>query len=452
MGDKLPAGPYKVLEAADGSQIPWYIIPFDKGGRGQAPLTREHLVEAVSSSSFTDIILFSHGWNNDWKAASNRYEGFIRGYQEMRQARGLTYSRPFRPLLVGIFWPSVALVLPWEAGPQFAGAGDDQDKQIELERLEVASIAEELDSAKVERFYWLLQQKSLSEAEAREMAEIMAPIYASETDELAGAQPPPAPAEILAAWQRAAQLQDPGDTSGEFGEPAAAGGGLDPAAAGLLDLLDPRNLVRVATVWQMKDRAGTVGAKGVGRLLQDLLIVGGPDTRVHLVGHSYGCKVVLSALCYPSALPRKVSSVLLLQPAVSCLCFAEKATTEGKPGGYRTALQRVEQPILTTFTRHDTPLRHFFHLAVRRKEDLGEQQIGGAPPSRYAALGGYGPAGAEQDTLQIELPAAGTSYPLGSPQHRIIALNSDAIIKDHSDISKEATWWGLYCQLNAGGA
>jgi hypothetical protein len=451
MADKLPAGPYKVLQAGDGTQIPWYIMPFDKNGRIQAPLTRQYLVQSVSAGDFTDIILFSHGWNNDWKAASSLYEEFIRGYQAMRESRHLAYARPFRPLLIGIFWPSAALVMPWEAGPQFAGAGDDQDKQVELERQEVASIAEELDPARVERFYALVQQDSLSEVEARELAEMMGPIYATEADELVGPQPPPPPEEILAAWQRAAQLQNPGDTSGEFGEPAAAGG-LDPAAAGLLDLLDPRNVVRVATVWQMKDRAGAVGAKGVGPLLQDLLSATDSGTRVHLIGHSYGCKVVLSALCYPSALPRKVNSVLLFQPAISCLCFAEKATADGRAGGYRTALQCVEQPILTTFTRHDAPLRHFFHLAVRRKEDLGEEQIAGAPPSRYAALGGYGPAGAEQDTLEIEMPAAGASYSLGPPQRRIVALKADAIIKGHSDISKEATWWALYYQLSAGGA
>lgn len=95
----------------------------------------------------------------------------------------------------------------------------------------------------------------------------------------------------------------------------------------------------------MKDRAGTVGARGVAPLLTDLLRAS--EARVHLLGHSFGGKVVLSALCVPSDLPRKVHAALLLQPAVSHLCFAERVPGTDRPGGYRAALQRVERPILS---------------------------------------------------------------------------------------------------------
>jgi pimeloyl-ACP methyl ester carboxylesterase len=164
----------------------------------------------------------------------------------------------------------------------------------------------------------------------------------------------------------------------------------EPAAACILDFLDPRNAIRAATVWQMKDRAGTVGALGVGPLLQEILTQS--SARIHLMGHSYGGKVVLSALCH-SQLKRDVTSVLLLQPAVSYLCFGENIDGKGTDGGYREALTRVERPIFSTFSGRDAPLTKFFHLAVRRDSDLGEQKIAGVPPSKFAALGGSGPGG-----------------------------------------------------------
>jgi hypothetical protein len=444
MPDRLPVGPYKQLTTAEGAVFPWYIMPFDKNGVGQAPLTRKHLVEAVANGGFTDVFLFSHGWNNDWKDASSLYEGFVAGYQKLRQERGLGYPRAFRPLLIGIFWPSTALVLPWEAGPKFAADADDQDQQVELERSEVSTVAEALDPATVERFYDLVQQGALPEAESRELAEIVAPIYASRADELAGAEAAPSADEILEVWRAAGKIGASEDTSGEIGEPGAPAGG--PAAAGLLDVLDPRNLVRVATVWQMKDRAGVVGARGVSPLLREILQRTGGDTRIHLIGHSYGGKVMLSALCSGTGLPRRVNSVLLLQPAVSCLCFSATGAAHGKPGGYHDAPNRVEQPILTTFSSHDVPLTQVFHLAVRRKADLGETFIGGAPPSRYAALGGYGPA--EADAAQtIEMPVPESPYPLAPGGPRILGLRGDKQIKGHGDISKPATWWALYCQV-----
>src|SRR5205823_3171963 len=153
----------------------------------------------------------------------------------------------------------------------------------------------------------------------------------------------------------------------------------------------------------------------------------------------YGCKVVLSALCYQD-IPRSVHSLLLLQPAVSFLCFAKDATGKGDPGGYRDALDRVEQPILTTFSSQDQPLTQFFHLAVRRPSDLGELQIAGAPPSRFAALGGYGPAGCEGECEIITIKDIGDQYDLGSGTPKIYGLNGSNAMHSHGDISNPFTW------------
>lgn len=447
MSDRLPVGPYRTLTNGNES-IPWYMIPFDKQGVCEGPLTRQDLLDKVKAGTFTDILLFSHGWNNNWHDATELYENFFTGYTAMRRAKGLEYGRPFRPVLVGIFWPSIALEFPWEAAPRIAGDADTPeanevtDSKVAVERREVGELAERIAPKNRARFYTLTQQQEKLNAEqALELAAIMAPLYTSSSDELQGAKKAPAPEELVATWA-AAQPDEAKRARGDnFG--FVGGGGAAAHAAGGDISFDPRDIVRLATVLQMKDRAGTVGAYGVGPLLGDLLAAS--NARVHLIGHSYGCKVVLSATCI-KPLQRPVNSILLLEPAISYLCFADNVDGTGQPGGYKTALARVEQPILSTFSAEDAPLNKFFHLAVWRKEDLGEQRTAAVPPSKYAALGGYGPDGTPAGK-DIPIQPMGKPYTFDSPTIKVYGLDSTGVIHGHGDISNEATWWALYNQL-----
>jgi hypothetical protein len=177
-------------------------------------------------------------------------------------------------------------------------------------------------------------------------------------------------------------------------------------------------------------------------------------TRVHAVGHSYGCKVMLSAVCAPSPLTRPLDSLLLLQPAVSHLCFADDIPKIGKPGGYRDALKRVRTPILSTYSEHDFPLHNTFHLALRRDSDLGDQDIGiaadsdttaGKPPSNFAGLGGYGPRRAGQHLVD-PMPKAEEAYPALAPDVAIVGLDGSRgrLISSHGDVTTPATAWALH--------
>lgn len=442
MTDRLLPGPYRRLRLDDGSEFPYYIIPFDKRGVCDGPQTRQHLIDSVRAGSYSDIFLFSHGWNNDWTVATKRYEEFINGYMAMRRQHNLPLPANYRPLLVGIFWPSTAMVFgEGEQGPQIAGADPAAvDARIAEERREIAELAAELPAEKAGRFYELTQKSALTAAEALELADI-AKVFYHDRDEELQLQSPITAKEIVTLWAAATPETD--EDLDDFGL-AGAGTAGGPQAAGLGDLLkklDPRNIVRTLTVYQMKDRAGTVGALGVGPLLRELLAAG--KARLHLIGHSYGGKVVLSATAFGPELPRKVESMLLLQPAVSHLCFAESIPANGLPGGYRPALARVNKPILTTFSAHDFPLTKTFHLALRREDDLGEAKIaaGGDPPSKYAALGGFGPRHAGEQLLDIQDP--GQPYQLGAAGW-VLGLRGTRTIKGHGDISNPSTWWALY--------
>jgi hypothetical protein len=443
MTSAIPAGPFDYFQISGNKKAPFYLIPFDKKGRCEGPLTRAELLRAVASGEFTDIHIFSHGWNNIFKEALERYRSFFTGYLTIRANSGLDNVDDYRPLFVGIVWPSTALVLPWEKGPDIAGA-DGRDQIMADEQFALRELASDLPDNQLSRFYEFSQRgRTLTPAEGLEFAEILLSIFQCPDTELRTAENVTAN-DLLTVWQQTADKSST-DESGEGGydpdemTPSTSG----PSAAGVLDYLDPRNAIRVATVWQMKDRAGTVGAFGVGPMLQDIIKEKAKNTRVHLMGHSYGAKVVLSALCYPSSLSGTVTSLLLLQPAISYLCFGKNIDGNGTNGGYREALKRTDRPIFTTFSKNDAPLTKFFHLAVRRNSDLGDQKIAGIPPSKFAALGGFGPGGMldGESTTEI-MPAVGTKYSMGEAKIFGIDGSSDKI-KGHGDVSNEFTEWAL---------
>jgi pimeloyl-ACP methyl ester carboxylesterase len=344
----------------------------------------------------------------------------------MRARRSLSYPREIRPIFVGIVWPSV--LFPDSEPPRMeAGSNSSSDAWIARERREIEELGADLRAADREEFYRLIQEPVLNSEQARELARILTPIYEGADPEFES-NARASESEVLALWSEAAESR-PG------------------AASAAASLPDPRDLIRYASVWQMKDRAGVVGRQGVGPLLRDGLAAS-DQARVHLIGHSYGCKVLLSALCFTTQ-PRNVESVLLLQPAVSARCFSPVAGGAGKPGGYVPAVDRVNQPIICTFSKNDSALHQYYHLALRRERDLGERDFAPGQPSRYAALGGYGPQGCGDRARTIMAKNAPDRYAAVEPPVRIVGLESDAVISDHGDVSNEAMWWALYWQVSA---
>ncbi|HEY6746750.1 MAG TPA: hypothetical protein VI357_13650 [Mycobacteriales bacterium] len=450
MADQPLTGPITTIQLEDGTAVPFYVVPFDADGACSGPRAAADAV--ADAAGATDVFLFSHGWNNDWAAATGRYYDFLHAYSAVRAQRWNPPTRPYRPVLVGVFWPSEALVADADRAPDIAadtGLTPAGLADAAAERAELDGLAARLPAADRERFYALADSPGgLADDDADELAALVAPVLAGPPDELGGPGDPPTPKDLRVIWDQLPG-RDGGPVSTEAGGFVDDGGpaGPGPETAGFLDLvkkLDPRQLIRAATVLLMKDRAGRVGARGVHDLL-GRLVAAGPDVRVHLIGHSYGAKVVLSALCAGDPPGRPVDSVLLLEPALSALAFATDVDGTGRPGGYRSALERSRQPILTTFSSHDVPLTKLFHLAVRRASDLGEAVIAGTPlPNRYAALGGFGPYGCDADTVVVEPTTDG--YPLGGPK-RIVAVRGDSVISGHGAVTNPATAWMLLDQV-----
>lgn len=435
MSTPLPVGPFRELKTVSGEPLPYYIIPFDAGGVCVGPKTQAHVIEAAADC--TDVWLFSHGWNNDWSAATERYVHFIGGVQQLRREFQLAPLGRFKPLLVGIFWPSQAL--SWfesETGPGFAGTHASAGEEAAV----MDDVANALPADQQDRFRILANAKTLGPAEAFELSKMLAHAASSDGDE--DGECAPSADDLMAAARSLAPASEP--NYDEVGTATDADVAVhDASAAGLgnlLTYLDPRQVIKPFTVWQMKSRAGVVGHTGVAPLLNALLQ--GSQARIHLLGHSFGCKVVMTALCASPTPARQVESALLLQPAVSQYAFAAAVPERpGTAGGFHRALTRVRLPIVTTYSANDVPLTQLFHRSVRRADDLGELQYAGGThgsPSRYGAMGGFGPQASQARFMPIQ--DIGADYPLDGTA-RILAIDGSRTIGGHGEISNSSTWW-----------
>jgi hypothetical protein len=461
MGDAAKSTTKPACEIDLGAiMLPLWIVPFDDTGACTGPKTRAEVLGELAEGAYTDVFLFSHGWNNTYEQAKEKYSRFITGYHELVTSQNLAHPSPYRPLMVGVLWPSIALLLPWEKAPEIAATlPEGESDKLALEPM-VRLAQQSLDDVtRAERLRTLAEQPKVTEEEAVELSTLLAESY-PEDDELDPAGESPRADDVMRTWRTLADADqvnehEEGEGPDSFRVAPEDMVAVAPEAAGVLSALpaahlDPRDILRAFTVYKMKDRAGRVGGGGVARLLREMLSVSN-DARLHLIGHSYGCRLLLSAIC-AEPLPRPARSLLLLEPAVNYLCFARQVPKTGRPGGFRPALSRVELPTLSTFSRHDRALHDFFHIAVRRDADLGELKAAalGQVPSLYAALGGWGPGGLDPgEAREVALKSPPDEYSFDEDRCRLYALNGQIGITGHSDVINEWTFWALYNQVTA---
>jgi len=430
----------------DGVRTTSWLLRFDKEGDCNSPQTKRQLIQFLQRGETDHIIFFSHGWNNDFQFAGDLYSHFMQHLEPMVPGDAIG-----RFAFVGVTWPSTWH--PDVVGPVIA-AIEDRSSADMIEQAARSAASDVPDASQRKRLTDLLMSRRLSNEQALEAASIAVTGLRGARgkpdggDLGAGSEDATRPErEDLLAAAKALSTAD-GSFDTDFGTVDAPA--RERVSAAGETFLDPADLIRVLTVYQMKDRAGVVGSAGVHDLLGEML--GSCNSAIHLVGHSYGCKVMLSATC-TGALPRLASSLLLLEPAVNYLCFANEVPGTTAPGAYRSALQRIEQPTLSTYSAHDVPLHDIFHLALRRRGDLGELGFAagatsaGEPPSLYAALGGYGPRLADEELVD-PIPASGEHYniPAGI---RLVGLDGtrERRIDGHGDVTTDFTAWALRSQL-----
>ena len=198
-------------------------------------------------------------------------------------------------------------------------------------------------------------------------------------------------------------------------------------------------MMNFATYYLMKARAGDVGIKGVAPLLVKIRTAR-PDVRIHMVGHSFGCRVTAAAVnALPDGEQFRPDTVLLLQGAFSHNGFAKANQTDGiDRGAFRDVIekQKVRGPIIITHTRNDKAVGVAYPIASRingvTAAALGDEND---------KFGGLGSNGTQTGTSTVErmigtLLDVGGTYPFATGTKSSIPWNlkSDAFIHGHSDI------------------
>ncbi|NGN66643.1 serine-threonine protein kinase [Streptomyces sp. A7024] len=414
---------------------PYWELTFDAEGDVNAG-QRSRIERQAAAEGVTDLLFFSHGWNNDRSIATRLYSRFFAPFPGLAEpGQKLGY--------VGVLWPAMRFTdepipdFPAAAAPPGRpGRAPDPGLDETTRRVlgaqfpgrvhTVARISElltERPEGEPERYAEFLRLlRRLLELDPNNPTRDIAPDMA---DEPAAAAVPLA----LAADSDA-------DAEAVFAEFAAA---LDQAApdpqrpAALWD--GGRELLRQATYYAMKRRAGTIGQRGLGPALIRIAKAA-PDARQHLIGHSFGARLVSYALRALPATAGQVGSVTLLQGAFSHYAFAPKLPHDkGQSGALNGMQRRVAGPVVSCYSEHDGALRTFYPLAARMARD-DQSLLPGA--DRWGAIGFAGikaVTGCKNLTLKEALAEDAL------PAKGCVSVNAAAVVKRgggpvgaHSDI------------------
>lgn len=190
-----------------------------------------------------------------------------------------------------------------------------------------------------------------------------------------------------------------------------------------------RNLLAYAVSSEMRTRAETLGRIGLRDCLLELTR-GLPQTRMHLIGHSYGARAILSAVDAPSESAKLIrpKSLTLLQPALPQDAFApasdgqeegffHSVLAEGKAGG----------PILVSYSTSDETAGVPYAISCRIAE---HSQQGKLPyPKPVGAMGQHGAVGSGAQTVSL----AGRALPHWR-RGMLVNLDGSGIIANHTDV------------------
>jgi hypothetical protein len=422
---------------------PHWEVGFDERGNPDQGEVAALLAE-LPGQDLTDLLVFSHGWNSDRGQARRLYQLYFQQVPGLL-AQGGSQARVGT---LGVVWPSKRWADEPEpagdlAGGGAAGLGD------------AAPAAPPADPALVEDLKDVFpgddQRRALDEL-ARLLAERPEdPAALARFQTLMGELTTTPDADPAGEDQgETALLEDtPEEVFGRFADavPRTGEGG----AAGLGDAFGrlwngAKEALRQLTYFEMKKRAGVVGRQGLGPLL-GRIHQADPEVRIHLLGHSFGARLVSFALAgLPDPARSPVKSLYLLQGAFSHFAFADALPMDRSRGGALKGMAtRVDGPLVASFSVHDMAVGKLYPLA-----SLSSRDDAAGLEDRLFRWGGIGHDGAQAvEATVTTLGPVGTAYPF--QRGRFVNLDGDAVINRggppagaHSDIfHPELVWAGL---------
>ena len=431
---------------------PVWDLQFNEDGQLTSPGQGDFLAE-VAAAGVTDLFAFSHGWGTAQDAARRLYDQMFPMIRAAAQGQAGLGKLGF----AGIYWPSLWFPPTQATPPSAAGAQQaDSGALVGLSAGTAALSGADIAAALRPGFADPAQQDAITQI-GRLIDEGETAAGSAESDAakqqrlqqidqlIKSLVPPPPDGEFEDSGETALLLGD--DPAADYQAAADAFGTAAPAGAqqGIGDwfgkaINGAKDVLRVFSYNTMKARAGTVGRNGVGPLLA-ALHAQSPGVRVHLLGHSFGARLVSFALAgvgAPASSP--VASLLLLQGAFSHWSFAHAQDNPfGSPGALNAYADRVHGPLVATHTVYDWAVGVWYPKA----SFLAQQDTEAAVADRWGGMGADG-FQAVKPAIDTSMPAqGGTGY--GFAPGTFYRVDAASVINDtagepfsgaHSDIKK----------------
>jgi hypothetical protein len=433
---------------------PAFELQYDTTGHIIDPSSQTQLTGWLASpdgSATTDLVFISHGWNNDISEARQLYSDFFAAMASVQQSQKIAQDRKFA--VAAIFWPSKRFadsdLIP--GGAASVSPSVQAQLNAQLDQLKVILAADPAAAGKIEN-----ARGQIAQLEASQTAQD------AFVSALVGALPAPRNEKDEGLDDAMSALQSgsvPGHTVLDrlsapilpaFPVPNDSGG----HALGLGGILDgitsaATRLANYVTYYTMKDRAGIVGHTGVQQTILDLQAAA-PRLRVHLIGHSFGGRVVTAAANTLTA-SRSIETLLLLEAAYSHNGLALNWDGQGNDGAFRSviALPKIKGNTLITHSVNDTAVGIAYPLASRILD-----QVAAALGDANDKFGGMGRNGAQHtpEAFDDVLLAVGGAYQPLAAGKTIRNLNGDGpapkpTIASHGDVAKPEIAWAWLASL-----
>lgn len=388
------------------------------------------------------LLVLTHGWNNDLDEAGRLYDAFLAGYTKLAgggdEGTGVVVMRAF--------WPSkkfaMEQLIPGGGAASATSEnetalhdalaalkqdprrlGDEHESAARSANIDRASaLVDQIEDSTDARSEFVLRIRAVLDPEEAHEDDASLEFFELEPEDLFDRFAEPVPVELVQGQGGVAAL-DEGGAAGFLGDLLSG-----PRAAA-------RRIANYATYYQMKARAGAVGRSGMASTLtrvRDRY----PDLPVHLVGHSFGGRVVVSAasLLEPGGAPVTMS---LLQAAFSHNGLGTKFDGR-KDGAFRAVLSegRVTGPVVITHSKRDTAVGVAYPLASRIARD-NAAALGDANDP----YGGMGRNGAqhtpEVSAAEDALRPAGDGSAYSFKAGKVYNLAADELVKDHGDVTNQ---------------
>jgi hypothetical protein len=384
------------LQTVPNTDLWYFLVPYDESGNERpwptGNLVSKAILQELTDRPITDVFIFSHGWRGDIDDAKTQYNSWVTAMASCDgDLRAMREKRPsFRPLLIGLHWPS----LPF---------GNETLRATQAQGL---TTSEQTIQSAMEFYEKQFPNTPRARAALRKI--------------LTAAQDPPPeelPKELSLAFKELQTEIEP-RTSGtpipveEKGSPfnpdelyreiQVRNHGLRVQAAD--DLSWWQRMLGYQSFWRMKERALLFGETGAHQLLNSMQqTTKGRDVRFHLMGHSFGCIVVSGCVKGPDtriSTSKPVNSLCLVQGALSLwsYCGDIDAEVTGNEGGRRgppghfypiVVWRLVNGPIITTQSEHDSAVCGIYPWAAW----WGGQRVYATKENslpRFGAVGEFG--------------------------------------------------------------